>query len=76
MLLTLAITLVAFAAVMLMMSVGVLLSGRCLRGSCGGPDVLGPNGVSLLCETCPHRDEPAEEPSARRGVPLPLVPND
>ena len=34
--------------IMLMMSVGVIFSGRCLRGSCGGPDIVGPDGESLL----------------------------
>ncbi|REJ83453.1 MAG: hypothetical protein DWQ36_24385 [Acidobacteria bacterium] len=47
------------AIVMLAMAVGVMVNGRCLRGSCGGPDILGPNGESLLCATCPNRD--AEE---------------
>jgi hypothetical protein len=49
------LTVVAFALVVLVMSVGVLLSGKCLRGSCGGPDILGPDGKSLACATCPHR---------------------
>ncbi|MGB5294086.1 MAG: hypothetical protein WBP34_03955 [Thermoanaerobaculia bacterium] len=43
------------------MAIGVLLSNRCLRGSCGGPDVIGPNGQSLTCSTCPNRDRPTEE---------------
>lgn len=44
------------AAIMLAMSVGVLLSGRCLRGSCGGPGTVGPDGESLACASCPNRD--------------------
>ena len=51
------ITIAAFGAVMLMMSVGVLFSNRCLRGSCGGPDLVDGNGNSLLCATCPKRRE-------------------
>lgn len=48
---------------MLGMAVGLLLSNRCLRGSCGGPDVLGPNGESLTCATCPNRSPKAgDEP--------------
>ena len=50
-------TLTVFAAAMLIMSVGVIFSGRCLRGSCGGPDVLGPDGEPLSCATCPRRKE-------------------
>jgi hypothetical protein len=42
---------------MLVMAVGVLLSNRCLRGSCGGPELLSADGESLLCETCPNRDK-------------------
>jgi len=51
---------VVIAVAMLGMSVGVLLSNRCLRGSCGGPDVLGPDGQSLNCATCPNRDRLTE----------------
>lgn len=61
------ITLAVFALAMLVMSVGVVFSGRCLRGSCGGPDVLGPDGEPLSCATCPHREEHLEEASRRRG---------
>lgn len=53
---------VAIALVMLAMSVGVLLSGRCLRGSCGGPAVLGGDGEPLSCAACPNRR--AAEPGA------------
>ena len=49
------VTVIAVALVMLGMSVGVLFTGKCLRGSCGGPDVLGPDGESVLCATCPNR---------------------
>jgi len=44
------------AYVMLLMSVGVLLNNRCLRGTCGGEDVLGPDGEP---EACPQRKERA-----------------
>ena len=52
---------VVIGIAMLGLSVGVLLSNRCLRGSCGGPDVLGPDGQSLNCATCPNRDQATEE---------------
>ena len=48
---------------MLGMAVGLLLSNRCLRGSCGGPEVLGPNGESLTCATCPNRTSESDEDS-------------
>ena len=43
--------------VMAIMAIGVIFGDRCLRGSCGGPDVVGPDGESLSCATCPHRPE-------------------
>lgn len=49
------LTLGGIAIVMAVMAIGVLLDGRCLRGSCGGPDVIGPDGDSLACAACPRR---------------------
>jgi hypothetical protein len=49
------LAIVAIGLVMLAMSVGVLLSGRCLRGSCGGVGIVGPDGEPLTCATCPNR---------------------
>jgi hypothetical protein len=37
------------------MAIGVIFRRPCLRGSCGGPDVLGPGGEKLSCGTCPNR---------------------
>lgn len=64
-------TLAVFAVAMLIMSVGVVFSGRCLRGSCGGPDVLGPDGEPLACATCPRRKE--REGPARAEDSLPVL---
>lgn len=50
------LTLGGIALVMVIMAIGVMLGGRCLRGSCGGPDVLGPDGDPLSCAACPHRN--------------------
>ena len=59
------------AAMMFIMSVGVIFSGRCLRGSCGGPDLVGADGESLLCATCPKRREPERtRESARKNSDL------
>lgn len=49
------LSIVLIALVMAAMSVGVVLSNKCLRGSCGGPEMLGPDGTPLSCETCPMR---------------------
>ena len=49
------LTLAGMAIVMTIMAVGVMFEGRCLRGSCGGPELAGPAGESLACATCPRR---------------------
>ena len=51
---------VAFAA----MAIGVMLSGRCLHGSCGGPDATGPEGERLSCASCPNRKKGSVQPLA------------
>ena len=56
------LTALIIGLVMLIMAVGVVFGNRCLRGSCGGPDVLGPDGEPLACETCPRRREVADTP--------------
>lgn len=50
------------AGVMLIMAVGLLFKYPCLRGSCGGPDVVDDAGRSLRCDACPRR---AVGPDAR-----------
>ena len=50
------LTLGVLAFLMLIMSVGVIFSGRCLRGSCGGAAVLDGAGEPITCATCPNRD--------------------
>ena len=50
----------ANVSVMLIMAVGVLFKYPCLRGSCGGPDLVGPEGESLKCAVCPRRNAPAD----------------
>jgi hypothetical protein len=37
------------------MAIGVMFRRPCLRGSCGGPEVLGPGGEKISCGTCPNR---------------------
>jgi hypothetical protein len=41
------------------MAVGVMFKRPCLRGSCGGPALPGPDGKKLSCATCPNRKRPA-----------------
>ncbi len=42
------------------MAIGAIFTGRCLRGSCGGPALHGPDGENLSCATCPNRRSPAQ----------------
>jgi len=49
----LALTLIGTAVAA--MAVGVMFKRPCLRGSCGGTPVRGPDGKKLSCETCPNR---------------------
>ena len=37
------------------MAIGVVFRRPCLRGSCGGPEVVGPDGAKLSCGACPNR---------------------
>ncbi|MYN66946.1 MAG: hypothetical protein F4X11_18245 [Acidobacteria bacterium] len=48
------------AGVMLVMAVGLLFKYPCLRGSCGGPDVVDAEGRSLRCDACPRRRTDAQ----------------
>ncbi len=51
------------------MSVGLLSKNRCLRGSCGGPDVLDAQGESLRCGACPRNDEAADMADGQTTLP-------
>lgn len=69
------LTLAAFATAMLIMAVGVIFKRPCLRGSCGGADILTADGDSLACATCPKRKErerkaAAERQMGERGLPV------
>ena len=54
------LTVLLIGIAMLVMSVGVLFSNRCLNGSCGGSATIGPDGERLTCAACPtHKGESA-----------------
>ncbi len=53
------LALVLIGAAVAAMAVGVMFKRPCLRGSCGGPAVLGPDGEKLTCADCPNRDRKA-----------------
>ena len=65
------LTLGLFALIMLVMSVGVIFSGRCLRGSCGGPAILDSGGEPVTCATCPNRERLLEEARQRTAAAAP-----
>ena len=50
------LTLTLFALCMMGMGIGALLQGRFLRGSCGGPEVVGSSGEALSCGACPKQE--------------------
>jgi len=50
------LTTVLIGAAVLAMAVGVLFRRPCLRGSCGGPAVIGPDGEKISCSGCPNKD--------------------
>lgn len=65
------LTLCVFATAMLIMAVGVIFKRPCLRGSCGGAEVLAPNGEPLTCATCPNKDrKERERAAAARRLPV------
>jgi hypothetical protein len=41
------------------MAIGVIFRRPCLRGSCGGPEVVGAGGEKLSCGACPNRKSSA-----------------
>ncbi len=51
------ITFFVFGLVIFLMSLGVVFANKQLRGSCGGPKIIGPDGEPLSCATCPNRDK-------------------
>ena len=61
---TLVLTVIVMAMAMLALGVGLVFSNRCLRGSCGGPEVLGLDGEPVSCDTCPLRDQGRSSPAA------------
>ncbi|MEM9291141.1 MAG: (Na+)-NQR maturation NqrM [Acidobacteriota bacterium] len=46
------------------MAVGVIISNRSLRGSCGGVAVVGPDGDPLTCGNCDCKVPEADDASS------------
>jgi hypothetical protein len=64
------LTLAVFLLVVLAMSVGIIFRRPCLRGSCGGPEVLDASGEPLSCSTCPNRKKNRQAASDGGGLPV------
>lgn len=50
-----ALALLLIGAAIAAMAVGVMFRRPCLRGSCGGKPVAGPDGEKISCADCPNR---------------------
>ena len=64
---TILAALVLFALIMAGMSIGIILSERSLKGTCGGETVRGPDGLPMLCGSCPKKESdicPTDNPLA------------
>ena len=59
------LTVAAIAVIMAIMAVGVIFSNRALRGSCGGPAILDPDGDPMTCGDCNCRLPEPEHTEAR-----------
>jgi len=57
--LVLVLTVVLLGLGIAAMAIGVIFRRPCLRGSCGGPQLLAPGGEKISCETCPNRQRHA-----------------
>lgn len=51
------LALVLIGAAVAAMAIGVIFRRPCLRGSCGGPAVIGKDGERLSCASCPNRHQ-------------------
>lgn len=49
------LVLIGIGGTVVAMAIGVIFKRPCLRGSCGGAAVQGPDGQKLSCATCPNR---------------------
>ena len=48
--------LLIIGGVVAIMSIGVIFKRPCLRGSCGGPKAVGPDGQPIRCAGCPNTE--------------------
>ncbi len=70
-LIVIGISIVAFGIIVAAMAIGVIFRGKCIRGSCGGEAVIGPDGELLNCDSCPVRRDPERLARAGGGTRVP-----
>ncbi len=51
------LTFIFFVIAVILLALGTIIANKRLRGSCGGVQVIGPDGESLSCATCPNRNK-------------------
>jgi hypothetical protein len=56
------LSLAIIGVAMFAMAIGVIFSNRCLRGSCGGPNAIGPDGQPLSCPSCQNNKPKSDSP--------------
>ena len=56
-----------FALLVVGMSIGIILSERTLKGTCGGEPARGPDGLPMICGACPKGSDvcPTDNPLLR-----------
>jgi len=62
------IAVLLFSGFFAAMSIGVMVSGRKLKGSCGGDTVMDASGNPLSCGACPKKEQdicPSDDPLVR-----------
>ncbi|HRK35268.1 MAG TPA: (Na+)-NQR maturation NqrM [Candidatus Hydrogenedentes bacterium] len=64
---TISLVLTFFGIAFVLMAVGVIFSGKTLRGSCGGTPTFGPDGELLTCDTCPNKGKYRQGECPREG---------
>jgi hypothetical protein len=58
------LTIAIVAISMFALSIGLIFSNRCIRGSCGGPNAIGPDGQPISACACKQDKQESESPQA------------
>jgi hypothetical protein len=62
-----------FTLAVVLLAIGVIIKGKPLRGSCGGPKPVGPDGEPLTCDHCTcSQQEPSQSQLLQITIPTNL----